>query len=317
LDRPARGGGRGGRDTSEADRRKEEADARRLEQDAQRFLAANVPAERYRQQLQEIEDLNQRLIAAGRNPLPEAAVLAAQASALEQYNNAMRNTDEATRRAEQSSKELRQAMESVAREMTRAFEDLVFEGKSFNDVLKDLERSLLRLGNKYLLEPLFQSAMSGLFGGMGGGAGNGTFGAGGYTGKGPFLPSGGGMGGGVAGWIGSAVQLIGSLFHDGGIVGSSRVPTRAVPAAAFYDAPRYHSGGFAGRMPFANDELPAVLKRGELVLTQEQQRAVAGNGRPINQTVIVQTSDPGQFSRTKDQMAREMRRDLARASRSA
>jgi hypothetical protein len=80
LDRPARGGGRGGRDTSEADRRKEEADARRLEQDAQRFLAANVPAERYRQQLQEIEDLNQRLIAAGRNPLPEAAVLAAQAS---------------------------------------------------------------------------------------------------------------------------------------------------------------------------------------------------------------------------------------------
>jgi hypothetical protein len=88
-----------------------------------------------------------------------------------------------------------------------------------------------------------------------------------------------------------------------------------MPAEVFLDVPRYHKGGMAGAMPFASDEVPAVLRRGEMVLTERQQAAVASRGS-INQTVIVKAEDPGAFHRTRGQVAREMRRELGRASRS-
>lgn len=54
----------------------------------------------------------------------------------------------------------------------------------------------------------------------------------------------------------------GSLFHSGGTVGSRR-PMRTVPASAFAGAPRFHSG-------LRNDEIAAILQRGETVLTKDQ-----------------------------------------------
>ena len=57
--------------------------------------------------------------------------------------------------------------------------------------------------------------------------------------------------------------LFGSLFgtaqHQGGLVGRSG-SKRSVSAAAFIGAPRMHNGGIAG------DEVPTILKKGELVL---------------------------------------------------
>lgn len=58
-------------------------------------------------------------------------------------------------------------------------------------------------------------------------------------------------------------------LHTGGIVGQERTFSRKVPEAAFMGAPRYHGGGLAG---FAPDEVPAVLKRNEEVLTQSDPR---------------------------------------------
>jgi len=61
-------------------------------------------------------------------------------------------------------------------------------------------------------------------------------------------------------------------FHEGGIVGSGDHSfTRTVPASLFNNAPRYHSGAIVG------DEVPAILKKGERVLTKEQQQGMGGS----------------------------------------
>ena len=196
--------------------------------------------------------------------------------------------------------------------MGSAFQDLVRDGKSFEDTLKNIERQLLRLGDKYLLQPLLdqlaQLAMARL-GGGGGGAGGGL---------GGILSSLAGSGGGsevIGTGIAKGIEVAASaVLHTGGVVGRDG-QTRVVPIRAFDGAPRFHTGGMAGGMRFANDEVPAILRRGEMVLTERQQAAMS-KGSTINQTVVVKAEDPGAFNRTRGQMARDMRRDLARASRS-
>jgi len=62
-----------------------------------------------------------------------------------------------------------------------------------------------------------------------------------------------------------------SILHEGGLVGSSG-PSRMVPSMAFAGAPRMHNGGWAGVKP---NEIPAILQRGERVLSR---REVAAGG---------------------------------------
>lgn len=83
-------------------------------------------------------------------------------------------------------------------------------------------------------------------------------------------------------------SILSGFFHGGGIAGegSSFV---SVPALAFAGAPRYHAGGIAG-------EVPAILKRGEEVLTENDPRhrnntggmpvrvVIENNGQPIEAT---------------------------------
>lgn len=66
--------------------------------------------------------------------------------------------------------------------------------------------------------------------------------------------------GGVVDIVTAPIKAIGSIFHDGGIVGQTAAPTRSVPASVFAAAPRYHSGGL---MP---GEVPIIAKRGEAVV---------------------------------------------------
>jgi tape measure domain-containing protein len=83
--------------------------------------------------------------------------------------------------------------------------------------------------------------------------------------SGLFGPQGsplGGIFGSLLGGAGAVPTITGGLFHSGGIVGQGG-PSRTVPASAFVGAPRYHSGGVAGFKP---GEVPAILKRGELVV---------------------------------------------------
>lgn len=96
-------------------------------------------------------------------------------------------------------------------------------------------------------------------------------------------------GGGISGLVNSIV----GKFHDGGVVGSGGGRTIA-PAAWFANAPRYHGGGIAGLAP---DEYPAILKKNEEVLTQNDPRNVLNGGgastAPSQNLKIVNMIDSG------------------------
>lgn len=79
-------------------------------------------------------------------------------------------------------------------------------------------------------------------------------------------------GGGVGGIIASAVNAL--VKHEGGVVGSGG-PSRMVSPTLFAGAPRYHGGGIPGLAP---DEYPAILKKNEEVLTQNDPRNVLNGG---------------------------------------
>lgn len=89
-------------------------------------------------------------------------------------------------------------------------------------------------------------------------------------------------------------------LHSGGLAGSAK-RTRSVSSAMFANAPRYHVGGLAGRPPgLAPDEVPAILRREEEVLTRDDPRhilngggmaAAAGAGEPMKLNII-NTIDP-------------------------
>lgn len=75
--------------------------------------------------------------------------------------------------------------------------------------------------------------------------------------------------------------------HSGGMAGAGGVK-RQLPALLFAGAPRYHSGGVAG---LGADEVPAVLKKGEEVLTKNDPRhryngGLAAEGQRGNQRFI-------------------------------
>jgi len=99
------------------------------------------------------------------------------------------------------------------------------------------------------------------------------------------LFSGLGGGGGLFGGI------LGFLFHSGGMVGRTRM-TRPMPAFAWAGAPRFHDG------LFKKDEYPAILKRGERVLTENQNKRnlalIDGLSRQVEEMgKVIQTSRAG------------------------
>ena len=91
--------------------------------------------------------------------------------------------------------------------------------------------------------------------------------------------------GGDWGWVGSLFSA--AAMHTGGVVGQDSSFSRSVPVSAFLNAPRYHNGGFAA------NEVPAILQKGELVLTKDQQRAAASasSAAPAQNIRIVNAFD--------------------------
>lgn len=83
-----------------------------------------------------------------------------------------------------------------------------------------------------------------------------------------------GIGGGIAGFVGALTK------HGGGVVGSGGFHRKINPLV-FANAPKFHAGGVAG---LASNEVPAILQKGEEVLTKTDPRHVAnaagaqGNG---------------------------------------
>ncbi|QYX58020.1 phage tail tape measure protein [Roseovarius sp. SCSIO 43702] len=105
---------------------------------------------------------------------------------------------------------------------------------------------------------------------------------------------------GVLGKLGGGIFA--DILHAGGTVGAAG-PSRIVPAMAFAGAPRMHSGGAVG---LRHDEVPAILQRGERVLSRREAQAYgAGGGITVN----INTRDAESFRQSRTQVAA----DIARA----
>lgn len=200
-------------------------------------------------------------------------------------------------------RELTQGWQSVFESSMNRFADLIAQGKldwqSWADAgraaITDINKELMKLA---LLNPLKNllfgtnaptlSNAGGLFGNLFSGLFNG-----GGSGIGP---------------VAASAKLFGSpIYHFGGIVGGA-APLRLVSAGTFHNAPRFHGGAF-----LSPDEVPAILQRGERVLSRTEaqrygrERAVAA---PVV-NVIIQTPSPAAFQASRTQLAA----DLARAVR--
>ncbi|MGE3709137.1 MAG: phage tail tape measure protein, partial [Hyphomicrobiaceae bacterium] len=112
--------------------------------------------------------------------------------------------------------------------------------------------------------------------------------------------------GDVGGLLGGLLK--GFKFHEGGVVGLDG-KSAALPAAVFRGAPRFHDGAF-----LSPDEVPAILQRGERVLSRDEARNYgAGGAMPVAPVVnvTIQTPNPAAFQASRTQVAA----DLARAVR--
>ena len=135
-----------------------------------------------------------------------------------------------------------------ARNMQSAFADFLFD--PFSQGLQGMLSGFVSVIHRMVSEALAAKLGEALFGSLlTGGAG----------------AAAGGAGGASTGLIGG---LLAGLFHTGGIAGNASA-YRRMPAVMLATAPRYHGGGLAGLAP---DEVPAVLRRGEEVLTQGDPR---------------------------------------------
>jgi hypothetical protein len=105
---------------------------------------------------------------------------------------------------------------------------------------------------------------------------------------------------------------LGAFFHNGGLVGAGGT-YKLVDSAAWINAPRYHGGGIAG---LKADEVPAILRRGEEVLRQNDPRhrdnSSTGGTVMVNQTF---NTTGAIDTRTRLQMAADAQQSLGRARR--
>jgi hypothetical protein len=110
----------------------------------------------------------------------------------------------------------------------------------------------------------------------------------------------------LSGAFGGAGGIFANILHAGGMVGSPG-PGRMVPAMAFAGAPRMHSGGWAGIKP---DEVPAILQRGERVLSRREAAGYSqGQSSTPTVNVTIMSRDAESFRQSRTQVAA----DIARA----
>ena len=108
----------------------------------------------------------------------------------------------------------------------------------------------------------------------------------------------------LSGALGGAGGIFANILHAGGMVGSPS-PGRMVPALAFANAPRMHAGGWAGIKP---DEVPAILQRGERVLSRREAAGYGQSSAPaVNVTIMARDAESFRQSRT------QVASDIARA----
>ena len=115
----------------------------------------------------------------------------------------------------------------------------------------------------------------------------------------------------LSGVLGGAGGMFASVLHAGGTVGAAG-PGRMVPALAFANAPRMHSGGWVGLKP---DEVPAILQRGERVLSRREAAGYGGRGGAPSVNVTIMTRDAESFRQSRTQVAADIARAVSMGRR--
>jgi hypothetical protein len=105
----------------------------------------------------------------------------------------------------------------------------------------------------------------------------------------------------LSGVFSGAGGIFANILHAGGMVGAAG-HSRMVPAMAFAAAPRMHGGGMAG---LHHDEVPAILQRGERVLSRREAQSYGAGG--VNVTIMARDAESFRQSRT------QVAADIARA----
>lgn len=145
----------------------------------------------------------------------------------------------------------------AARNIQSVFADFLFD--PFDKGLKGMLRGFIEVIHRMISEALAAQVLQALFGSMGG----------------------------VGGPIGSLFgTLAASVQHSGGLAGTG--PKRNVSAGLFIGAQRYHTGGMAGLAP---DEVPAILQRGEVVLSRRQVAQASQGANAASGKLQVELSD--------------------------
>ena len=193
--------------------------------------------------------------------------------------------DELHNKSEETNSEMGQFAIQAARNMETAFGDFFFDAMNgrFDDLAGSFKRTIDRMVSDLLASQL-ASFLLGDFD---------------KTGK-------------LGGVVGDFVT---GLFHSGGVVGEGG-QTRTVSPLVFAGAERYHRGGIAG---LRADEVPAIMRRGEEVLTENDPRhsknGGAGGVTVTGPLMAVYTNDAQSFRQSQGQVTADMSRALQRAAR--
>lgn len=148
--------------------------------------------------------------------------------------------------------------------LSNFFTDLTSGAKSFKDAFKDLVRNfaagMAQIAARALATYLVLQLLDAIYPGLG---------------------------------KATAATMNAGVHHAGGIAGSGGRIRSGLSPLLFGSAPRYHGGGIAGIAP---DEVPAVLRKGEEVLTRGDPRhrangGMGGNREPVNKIIIVFSED--------------------------
>ena len=167
-----------------------------------------------------------------------------------------------------------------------AFRQFVTTGKfDFKSLVSSILADLATLAFRNSVLGPIASALSGVFGG-------GLFDGGGGAAVTPLVNA--------------------SIMHAGGRVGTGTV-MRSLPVFAFAAAPRMHSGGWAGLKP---DEVPAILQRGERVLSRREAQGY-GHAGEMAQNVTVNIDARGAQMGVAEQINAHLRAAIPEIARIA
>lgn len=187
----------------------------------------------------------------------------------EKLSQSIQYSEEELQRFEEINKAIDSGLQNIFKSSAEAMAGLLTGTKSLGEAFKDVGKAFVKFASDFLMKIaemivqayLYRAVMSAI----------------GFTAQG----------------TGSAGAAIGTrVFHSGGIVGAGG-GHRTASAALFAHAPRYHSGGVVG---LASGEVPAILQRGEEVLTRDDPRHAANGGG--GQLTVVNTFNPADVLRS-------------------